>query len=90
MNGVSGNFTNPELDAKTRFAPKLKPEIKRVSGNPFYPNGFVGSPSSPAPTEAEANRSSNTEFQRQVFESNLPVTQQEGTQKVGTMLNTLA
>lgn len=92
MNGISGNFPNPELDAKTRFAPKLKPEINRVSGNPFYPNGYVGTPSVETNPEETVNPGTyaKSESQRQVFEANLPVTQQEQTQKVGTMLNTVA
>lgn len=92
MNGISGNITNPELDVKSRFAPKLKPEVKRVSGNPFYPNGYAGSPSVDSGSEERINPGTyaKSESQRQVFEANLPVTQQEQTQKVGTMLNTVA
>ena len=67
---------DPGLETRSRFAPKLKPDVRRVVGNPFYPDGRT-------PQQA-------SEFTRQVFEANLPVSQQEGTQKVGTMLNTVA
>lgn len=91
MNGITGNITNPELDAKARFAPKLKPEVKRVAGNPFYPNGYAGS-TAPADgsDEPRVYVGLKPEVQRQVFEANLPISQQENTPKVGTMLNTVA
>jgi hypothetical protein len=79
MNGVAGLAAgplDPAIEAKTRFAPKLKPDIARVSSNPFYPDGR---------TQARS-----AEESRQVFEANLPVTQREVAQKVGTLLNTLA
>ncbi|MEQ9824671.1 MAG: hypothetical protein ABQ298_09830 [Puniceicoccaceae bacterium] len=79
MNGISG-YTgapmDPALEYKTRIAPKLKPEIERVLGNPFYPDGRT--------------QVRSADFPRQVFEANLPTSQQEVAQKLGTMLNTLA
>ena len=83
MNGITGYSSTPldgGMDASSRFAPKLKPEIKRVASNPFYPDGRMTS----------SAQTRTYEDQRQVFESNLPVSQREAMQKVGTVLNTLA
>jgi len=76
ITGYSGGLPDAGLETRNRFAPKLKPEVNRVASNPFYPDG--------------RSQVRSSEFSRQVFEANLPNAQQEVSQKVGTMLNTVA